>query len=159
MASPPPTPAQNDRDRAVKDALARIEKGGAPKYHQKNAETGKPFARERIARLVDAVGPARAKELIFRARLVGAQEALAAGLLSEIVPGERLLERVREVAQELAEHAPLTLRATKEVIRRLQAARRQVEADDLVRLTYGSEDFREGVAAFVARRKPVFRGR
>jgi enoyl-CoA hydratase len=137
------------------------------RYCTAEAQLGVPIARTlgnclsmaNTARLVDAVGPARAKEMIFLARLIGAEEARAAGLINEIVPDGRLLERVREVALELAGHAPITLRVTKEAVRRLQAQRRQVNGDDLVAQAYTSEDFKEGVAAFVARRKPVFRGR
>jgi len=137
------------------------------RYCTPDARIGVPIARTlgnclslaNTARLVDAVGPARAKELIFLARLLGAEEARAAGLVNEIVPDGRLLERVREVALELAANAPITLRVTKEAVRRLQAQRRQAPADDLVLQAYTSEDFKEGVAAFVARRKPAFRGR
>ena len=111
------------------------------------------------ARLVELLGPARTKDLIYRARMVGAEEALQAGLVSEIVPAHLLLERVREVAAEIAAHAPITLRVTKEQVRRLQAERRRVPGDDLVVQAYTSQDFREGVAAFLERRKPVFRGR
>jgi enoyl-CoA hydratase/carnithine racemase len=137
------------------------------RYGTADLQLGVPIARTlgnclslaNTARLVDAVGPARAKELIFLARLLRAEEARAAGLVNEIVPDGRLLERVREVALELAGNAPITLRVTKEAVRRLLAERRLSQADDLVVQAYMSEDFKEGVEAFVARRKPVFRGR
>lgn len=110
------------------------------------------------ARLVDLVGPARAKELIFTARLVSAEEAQACGLVNEIVPADRLEDRVREVARQIAGHAPLTLRVTKEALRRLQLHRRAPEADDLILRAYMSEDFREGIAAFLGKRPPRFQG-
>jgi enoyl-CoA hydratase len=111
------------------------------------------------ARLVDLLGPARTKELIFRARLVSAEEAARYGLINEVVPADRLSQHVRDVAHEIAGHAPITIRVSKEAIRRLQLHRRAPEPEDLIAEAYTSGDFKEGVAAFLAKRKPVFRGR
>ncbi|MGE0822061.1 MAG: enoyl-CoA hydratase/isomerase family protein [Candidatus Binatia bacterium] len=136
------------------------------RYCTPEGQIGVPIARTlgnclsiaNYARLVDLIGPARTKELVFRARMVSADDALRLGIVNEIVPAERLFPYVYEVAREIATHAPITLQVTKEALRRLQVYRRAVDGDDLTVMAYMSEDFREGVAAFVERRKPVFRG-
>ena len=130
-----------------------------------NARFGFPIARtlgnclsvSNIARLSALVGPARVIEMIYTARLFSAAEALAAGLVTEILPDQPALEtRARELAALLAGHAPLTMRATKEALRRL---RDNLPPDeDLIRLCYSSQDFKEGMDAFLTKRAPVWSG-
>jgi enoyl-CoA hydratase/carnithine racemase len=112
-------------------------------------------------RLVDLLGPARVKDLMFTGRFVQAEEARALGMVTRIAPAEDIDRTVVDLALDIASNAPLTLRATKEIIRRLSVKRRlDPGADaDVVELCYTSEDFREGVAAFLAKRKPEWTGR
>ena len=111
------------------------------------------------ARLAALVGPARVIDLVYTARLVGAEEARSIGLLSEVLPDHAALQaRVEELARTLAGHAPLTLRATKEAMRRLRLAARAVEGDDLVAMCFTSADFHEGVESFLARRPARWTG-
>ena len=132
-----------------------------------DARFGAPIARtlgnclsmQAYARYMDLFGPSRLKEMIFTARLLPAEEALAAGFVHEIVPADAIEARVRELAQTLASHAPITLWVTKEAVRRLQEARALPDGDDLVAATYGSADFREGVRAFIDKRPPRWTGK
>ncbi|MGR3630583.1 MAG: enoyl-CoA hydratase [Limimaricola soesokkakensis] len=112
-----------------------------------------------LARLSELVGAGRLREIIFTARLIEAEEARAIGLVSELLPDEAaLMARAGEIADTLAGMAPLTLRATKEAMRRNREAR-AVEDADLIEMCYMSEDFRHGMEAFLAKRKPEWRGR
>lgn len=113
------------------------------------------------ARLAALIGPARVKDMVFTARLMEAEEARAIGFISEVWPDAAALAvRAEELARLVAAHAPLTLRATKEALRRIQ--QRSVgpgEADkDLLLMCYMSADFREGMEAFLGKRSPVWRG-
>jgi enoyl-CoA hydratase len=113
-----------------------------------------------LARLSALIGPARVKDVLFTARLVEAKEALQIGLLTEVVGNRADLDnRVSALAAQIAGYAPLTLRATKEGLRRLQAREREPSDEDLILMCYMSDDFREGMDAFLEKRQPKWRGR
>lgn len=122
---------------------------------------GNTLSMANFARLTMLVGAARVKDMVFTARLVGAEEALAIGLVSEVVIAEEALEpRAMELAQLLASHAPLTLQTTKEALRRIRE--RLMPGDggsDLILRAYMSEDFKEGIEAFFAKRPARWHGR
>jgi len=104
-------------------------------------------------------GPARAKEMIFTGRLFPAPEAQAIGLISRVVPRESIESEVMDLAQQIATNAPLTIRAAKEMTRRLMDARNPEQGDaDLIEMCYMSADFKEGVDAFLNKRKPQWTG-
>jgi enoyl-CoA hydratase/carnithine racemase len=90
--------------------------------------------------------------------LLGAEEAFQVGLVCEVLESyDALMAQAREMGERLAGQAPLTLRATKEIQRRL--ARVEVEDEDWIVRCYTSDDFREGLDAFLSKRKPQWKGR
>src|SRR5262249_42724641 len=99
------------------------------------------------ARLGAELGASRAQRVLLLAENLSAEEALAAGFLGEIVEAEELDRRVCALCARLAQHAPITMRVSKEAIGRLLHAGLP-HGDDLVRACYGSDDFRLGVEAF-----------
>ena len=113
------------------------------------------------ARLMDLVGPARTRDLLITGRLVDAEEAATLGFVTRMADAGGIEAAVQELASALAAHAPLTIRAAKEMVRRTQVHRRLdvADAEDLIALCYSSADFKEGVAAFLGKRQPRFTGR
>lgn len=112
-----------------------------------------------LNRLGQVVGFGRLREIIFTARLIEAEEALAVGLVSEVLAdAEAVRARAGELAAQVASHAPLTLKTTKEALRRLRTQGPGADGGDLIVEAYMSADFKEGMEAFLAKRKPNWTG-
>jgi len=113
-----------------------------------------------LQRLVGLMGAPRVVDLLYTSRLMTADECLTAGLVTEIVEDHpALLARASELAWQIASFAPLTISTTKELMRRIREAAPKIDDHDLVAKVYTSADFREGLDAFLAKRKPVWSGR
>ncbi len=110
-----------------------------------------------VSVVTSRLGASRTLDLLLRARLLGAEEAAAAGFVSEICDSEDLDAVVQEVLDALLAHAPLTMWASKVAVARL---RRQSlpDGDDLVSAAFGSDDFRRAVAGFGSGEPPRWDG-
>jgi methylglutaconyl-CoA hydratase len=111
--------------------------------------------------LLRQVGEKIARDLILTGRIFDANEALRIGLLTEIVPPERLMQRVHELAMQLMECSPLSLAHTKRLLSDHARAELDLHIEAAIRENAGirsSSDFREGITAFLEKRKPKWTG-
>lgn len=132
------------------------------------ARLGVPAARRGIAypasnleRLRDLVGPSRAKDMLFSARQVPAEEALAMGLVNRVFAAEDLERETVAYARAVAENAPLSVRAAKVFIDQVGLPHGERDRDRMQALSdacVNSDDFKEATQSFLEKRKPVFRG-
>jgi enoyl-CoA hydratase len=109
------------------------------------------------ALLVHHLGPARTLDLLLRARMLTGEQAHAAGFVAELPQPAELDATVADTVARLLEHAPLTMWAAKEAVRRLRLAQLP-DGDDIVNTVFGSDDFQIGVRAFLAKQRPQWTG-
>ena len=125
------------------------------------AKLGLGYGYEGLAKLARTVGPARARDIMFSARFLDAEEALRIGLVNFVESRETIADAVTEYARRVAVNAPLTVRAAKAAVEAWEAGERPedlAKVGRLVNACFDSKDYREGRRAFAEKRRPVFRG-
>jgi len=133
---------------------------------ERGARFGAPIARtignclpiEVIARLRQTLGVSRTTSMLLTAELTPAEELVSCGFVSRLIEPGDIASAIDSLVRQLRRSAPVTLRALKEMSRRLDRAMQLPEDNDLLDLCYGSDDFHEGVNAFLQQRKPNWTG-
>lgn len=123
---------------------------------------GLGYGWEGQVRMNRIVGPMHGRDIFFSGRKYNAQEALAMGLVHEVVPADRLKARVEEYAAVIAQNAPMTLKALKQgflELEREEASRDMGRAQAMIDACFQSADYQEGRQAFAGKRQPNFAGK
>jgi enoyl-CoA hydratase len=126
------------------------------------AKLGLGYRASSLKALVDTIGPAFAREMLITGRQFSAEEAKTMGLAQRVAPAAQLEALVLEYCAMIAENAPLTIRASKRIVRELTRSSTAFDARAcaaLVRECFESQDYIEGRRAFMEKRKPVFQGK
>ena len=125
------------------------------------AKLGRGYAYGGVATLAGLVGPSVARDILFSARFLDAEEALRVGLIHFVVEDDALEARVREYAGLVSANAPLTVRLCKAAINEFErnpGERDLAKLDEMVNACFDSDDYKEGRRAFMDKRRPNFRG-
>ena len=123
---------------------------------------GIAYGFDNLKQLVDLVGPAKTKEILFTARRIPAANALEIGLVNAVTPVEELESTVVDMATTIANNAPLSIKASKLTIDQVVKDGADRDFEMIARLSqecFDSADYREGRTAFMEKRKPVFTGK
>lgn len=126
------------------------------------AKLGLGYGYPGVKRLMDIVGPSFTKEIFYTARLFDAMEAVEMGLVNRVVENSELEFYVKDYAATIGANAPLTVDSIKFIVGEAckdESQRDMKHCDDVVQACFKSEDYKEGRAAFMEKRKPVFKGR